>query len=115
MSKELWQRYARIWSSDATTRDREMAACLTADVTYRDPATSLSGIGDFSKYMADFQTGFPGCWFRIKEARSHHGRTLATWDLMNPQDQIVFEGMSYALLADDGKFSEFNGFFDPPA
>ncbi len=115
MSKEQWQRYAQIWSSDAATHEREMAVCLTADVTYRDPLTVLSGHEDFSKYMADFQGNFPGCRFKIKEARTHHGRSLATWDLVDAQGGVVMPGMSYALLADDGKFSEFNGFFDPPA
>lgn len=114
MSKELWQRYARIWSADESTRTREMAACLAADVRYRDPAVDLSGHRDFSKYMGEFQNGFPGCSFKIKTARQHHGRSLATWDLLNPTGAVVFEGMSYALLTDDGKFSEFNGFFDPP-
>lgn len=114
MSKELWQRYARIWSADAAARDREMVACLSADVRYRDPLVSLHGYREFSDYMEGFQTGFPGCSFKIKEARQHHGRSLATWDLVNAKGDVVFDGMSYALLTDDGKFSEFNGFFDPP-
>ena len=111
----LWNRYAATWSLPADDRPGELAACLTADVTYCDPQGPVCGPAALSDYMGQFQEAFPGTRFRIESVLHHHGRALAAWTLRGPGDEVFQRGTSYAVLADDGRLSDITGFFEPSA
>jgi hypothetical protein len=110
---ELWTRYAGIWSADATTRAREIGACLADEATYCDPNVALSGAPALSDYMASFQAAMPGCAFRIDSVWHHHDRSLAAWTLVDPSGREVHGGLSGARLSADGRFADIAGFFMP--
>lgn len=115
MPKALWDRYAKIWSANEATRKSELSACLAPNVTYRDPQVEVTGYDNFSNYMAEFQTGFPGCSFKIKNVIEHHDRELANWELQNKDGDILMTGTSFAVRTADNQFQELNGFFEVPS
>ena len=108
---DLWNRYAAIWSSDAETRQSELAACLADSATYCDPNVALEGRAALSDYMGGFQESLPGGHFRIVAALDHHGRSLARWQMCGPDGAVLQEGASFADHAPDGRLANINGFF----
>jgi hypothetical protein len=111
--EELWERYAATWSLPDDRRDKQLAAVAAAGVTYSDPASEVAGLDALSRYMAGFQASVPGGAFSIRAVRHHHGRSLAHWSLIGPNEQVLQTGSSFALHADDGRLQAVTGFFDP--
>lgn len=111
MTLEQWQRYASIWSLEATRRDAELAACVASEVSYEDPNVSLTGLRAFAEYMGGFQRGFPGHSFRIRAVSAHHGTSLARWDQVDTSGEVVVPGISFAECTADGRIARVRGFF----
>jgi hypothetical protein len=111
----LWTRYAATWSLATDDRLEELAACLTDDVTYCDPEETVTGRAALSDYMGQFQGAFPGTRFQIESSLHHHDRTLASWTLRGPENELYQKGTSYAVIAEDGRLHAITGFFEPPA
>lgn len=108
--KSQWQRYGDVWSL-SDDRDDALRAVVSEKVIYRDPTSKRSGIAEFSQYMADFQSNVPGGRFVIGNTMEHSGRTLGHWSLLNADGSTLQNGISFALIGSDGKFSEVTGFF----
>ncbi|MHC0052718.1 nuclear transport factor 2 family protein [Actibacterium sp. D379-3] len=108
---QLWPRYAKIWSSDAKTRQRELLACLADDATYCDPNGLLTGREALSDYMGGFQENFAGNGFRIIDVISHDGGSLARWAQHDAGGSTLHYGMSFATHDEEGRLQNINGFF----
>jgi hypothetical protein len=111
----LWQRYARIWSSEPAVRTTELQACLADDCTYCDVNGLLSGREALSSYMGGFQQSVTGGKFEILSVIHHHDRMLAEWRLLGPDGTVLQTGRSFANAAPDGRLLNISGFFDAPA
>ena len=109
---QLWQRYSRIWSADRPTRDTELPACLADACAYCDINGSIEGYQQLSNYMEGFQQSVKGGQFRIRSVIHHHNRSLAEWELVGPDDEVLQTGRSFATIATDGRLASITGFFD---
>ena len=49
--------------------------------------------------------------FEITSVRHHHDRSLAAWRLVDPNGQVVFDGVSTARYVADGRLEDISGFF----
>ncbi len=108
----LWQRYARIWSSDPATRATELEACLADGCSYCDVNGSIEGREALSNYMGGFQQNVKGGKFQIRSVIHHHDRMLAEWTMLGPNDAVLQTGRSFATVVDDGRLQSITGFFD---
>lgn len=115
MTETLWQRYSESWSMAEPERRQRLAETVSADVTYTDPTTTLTGIAAFSAYMAAFQANVPATGFAIREVFEHHGQTLSHWDMIGTgagvSGNVLGTGTSFAVLDTDGKLARITGFF----
>jgi SnoaL-like domain len=109
----LWDRYARIWSSNPAVRASELGACLADDCRYCDANGELVGREALSAYMAGFQQSVKGGEFEILSVIHHHDRMLAEWRLLGPGGAVLQTGRSFAIVAGDGRLRSITGFFDP--
>lgn len=110
--ESLWQRYARIWSSEPAIRASEMEACLSDGCTYCDVNGPLQGREALSGYMGQFQQSVAGGRFEIVSVIHHHDRMLAEWRLLGPDGAVLQTGRSFATAASDGRLKSITGFFD---
>ncbi|MBY5808404.1 nuclear transport factor 2 family protein [Rhizobium leguminosarum] len=110
----LWNRYAAIWSLDASAREPEMLACLADDVTYCDPNGTIAGRAGLSAYMAGFKESMPGGRFKILSVLHHNDRSLARWALRQEDERVLQTGTSFGVVS-DGRLGAITGFFDPLA
>lgn len=110
MTKALWERYSASWSMPEADRRERLNETVSPDVTYTDPHIALSGIDDFSDYMAGFQSNAPNTGFEIREVIDHHGRTLAHWEMVS-DGALIGTGTSFAEVSEDGRLAHITGFF----
>jgi hypothetical protein len=110
--ESLWQRYARIWSSEPTVRATELQACLADRCSYCDANGLLEGREALSRYMGGFQASITGGRFEILSVIHHHDRMLAEWRLLAPDGVVLQTGRSFATRTGDGRLQNITGFFD---
>jgi hypothetical protein len=110
--QSLWQRYARIWSLDASRRSSELEACLADGCIYCDVNGAQEGREALSRYMGGFQESVKGGSFEILSVIHHHDRMLAEWRLVGGNGAVLQTGRSFATASGDGRLQNITGFFD---
>ncbi len=110
--QSLWQRYARIWTSEPEIRASELEACLAEACVYCDVNGVQQGREALSRYMGGFQESVTNAGFEILSVLHHHDRMLAEWRLVGPNGAVLQTGRSFATVADDGRLQTITGFFD---
>jgi hypothetical protein len=115
-SRERWERYAACWSAADGERARRLVECVTEDVVYRDPNTTVESASGLAAYMDGFRQAFPADRFLIDHVDEHHGRSLARWRQVGAGGDSVQHGISSAVHDADGNLIDITGFFiDDPA
>ena len=111
-SRAMWDRYAEAWK--APTREKKLEALRASVVTtctYRDPSAVVEGHDALVEHMLAFHQQVPGGWFDTQSFLAHHGRSLATWNMMSADGQVIGNGASYAEYDDSGLLVAMTGFF----
>ncbi|MEM7107129.1 MAG: nuclear transport factor 2 family protein [Bacteroidota bacterium] len=107
----VWETYRASWSNDnSEERTKELRKIMTEDFLYQDPNVQLSGYEQLSKYMSQFQKEFVGTSFVITDFQYHHDRSLANWNMVNMEDEVVSNGTDSAIY-ENGKLKQITGFF----
>lgn len=109
--KELWETYRACWS-EANTANREntLQQIIAEYFEFYDPNIDLGSSQKLSDYMAQFQKEFSDCIFTITDFMIHHDRSLAHWDMVNSDNEVVGNGSDFAFYA-DGKLKTISSFF----
>ncbi len=114
--RKTWETYARSWRSPSEKEKRALyKESLAEDCVYTDPLTERRGWDDLVAYMVEFHQQIPGGHFRTTEFFAHHGRSVARWDMLGGDEQVLGHGISYGEYNQDGKLVAMTGFFDPQA
>ncbi|MBI1761429.1 MAG: nuclear transport factor 2 family protein [Acidobacteria bacterium] len=110
--QDTWEAYTSSWSdTDAETRKTTLEQNLNSDCTYTDPNIQTVGYQSLSNYMAQFQQGFPGAKFVTTAFREHHNQSLAHWNMVNVEGEILSKGASFGEYATDRRLTKMTGFF----
>ncbi len=109
---EVWETYRSCWNnSDSQRRTDRLNEIMTQDFEYRDPNIELKGHAQLSEYMEQFQSEFKGASFVVTDFKIHHNRSMAKWNMINEQNEVVGNGVDFAQY-EDGKLNQINGFFE---
>lgn len=110
--QETWEAYTTAWSGIALeTRKTTLEENLNSDCTYTDPNIQIVGYQSPSDYMEQFQQGFSGCKFVTTDFKEHHNQSLAHWDMVNGEGEILSKGASFGEYGADGRLARMTGFF----
>jgi len=108
---QVWETYRTSWSNDnSVERTEELQKIMTEDFEYRDPNIDLKGYEELSDYMSEFQKEFVGASFTIQDFQVHHDRSLAHWNMINAENEVVGNGTDFAIY-ENGKLKQVTGFF----
>jgi hypothetical protein len=111
----IWERYVASWKAvDAADKQRLFAGCLSPSCVYTDPQTVAKGWTELSNYMLDFQKQIPGGHFVTQQFITHHGRSMARWNMVGGDGAVLGDGVSYGEYGPDGKLVSMTGFFETP-
>jgi hypothetical protein len=113
--RDTWEVYTAAWRPEnAAQRRRLFAQVLREDCEYRDPLVHAAGWDALEAYVQDFHRQVPGGHFVTIWFATHHGRSVAKWEMRGADAAVLGHGVSYAEYAGDGKLRAMNGFFDAP-
>lgn len=113
--RKTWETYGQSWSEvDAAKRIKLFERCLHPDCVYTDPLMQTAGYDHLSGYMAELQKNIPGVKFIVTDFKNHHDRSIAHWDMVDGNGNLIFPGASYGVYGADGRLTQMNGFFEPP-
>lgn len=109
--KEIWETYRACWSeANTANRENKLQQIIAEDFEFYDPNIDLDSSQKLSDYMAQFQKEFSDCTFTITDFIIHHNRSLAHWDMVNSDNEVVGKGSDFAFYA-NGKLKTISSFF----
>lgn len=111
MTTDIWHAYAAAWTAPSEQRRALLERHVSPQVAYRDPGAEVRGHDELAGYMEAFGQGFPGHRFAIVAVDAHHDRSLAHWQLRDPDDVAVQTGISHAVHDAEHRLSDITGFF----
>ena len=113
--KAVWERYVGSWKTASVAEKRRIyETCLAPGCVYTDPLTQARGWDELTQYMASFQQQIPGGHFVTQEFLSHHGRSVARWQMLSGDGAPLGEGISYAEYDEQQRLVSMTGFFETP-
>ena len=114
-NRETWDTYTSAWKL-ATAEEKLSVLGRSTDQAciYRDPLAHTCGHTELVGYMLDFHQQMPGGHFETTHFQSHHGRSIAGWNMRDGSGAIVGDGISYGEYNDTGKLIGMTGFFATP-
>ena len=108
---QAWKTYRASWSNEnSIKRAYDLRKITSDDFVYRDPNIELNGFEQLSDYMTQFQKEFAGASFIITDFIEHHNRSLAHWNMVNSENEVVANGTDFATY-ENGKLKQITGFF----
>ena len=114
--RAVWERYVRSWKVASLAEKHEIyATCLAPDCVYKDPLIEARGWDELTRYMTSFHQQIPGAHFVTQEFLSHHGRSVARWQMLSGDGAPLGEGISYAEYDEQQRLVTMTGFFEQPA
>jgi SnoaL-like domain len=108
------QTYLATWNAtDPEERRRLLDQHWTADVTYVDPLTAVSGRDGVSTAAAGAQEQFPDFVFSlVGEVDAHHNQLRFQWGLGPASAEPVVIGFDVLVLDQKGRIKDVRGFLD---
>jgi hypothetical protein len=111
--EQLWQTYTQSWSeTDPDKRLQMYPHVLDENCHYSDPLIETQGFTQLSNYMGEFQKKFPGGRFVTTHFLSHHQHSLAHWDMLDQNGNIIQKGYSFGWYNSDNKLRQLSAFFE---
>jgi len=113
--QKTWEIYTSSWKAELADDKRAIyAACLDDDCVYNDPLIKAAGWDELMAYMLDFHKQIPGGHFITNYFLAHNNQSIAKWEMMNGDNVVVGEGISYGKYNESGKLISMTGFFETP-
>jgi hypothetical protein len=109
--------YIEAWSTpDDVVRRELLDASLADDASYTDPAYEVRGKQEIASHIGRSLNGeaYGGAGARIPISSGvdqHHGLLRFSWVMVDPQHQLLLEGMDFVEPAADGRLQRITGFF----
>ena len=99
------------WSeTDSVKRMKILEQILVQDCIDTDTFSHTVGREDLSHYMADFQKQVVGVSFITTHFKEHHNQSLAHWDMLDAQNNLVTKGATFAMYNEENKLAQMNSF-----
>ncbi len=108
---EIWEKYGASWSEpNEKIRKENLQEQLVSTCKYTDPNVDILGIDKLSDYMGEFQNAFPGAKFVVTDFKIHHDQSLAHWNMVDGDGNILSKGASFGMYK-DGQLTKMTRFF----
>ena len=107
-----WGTYQSAWRDiDPEERRVLLQESVSAEGDYLDPQSETHGLDQLAAHIAAFVASAPGLRFENYQFLSHHSQSMASWNLVGPDGDLVTKGGSHASYDSDGKLVNITGFF----
>jgi len=111
--KKTWETYASSWKAESSDEKHTLfEQCLDPNCEYKSPVIQTKGWQQLIDHMLEFHKNIPGGHFKTNYFLSYDGKSIAKWDMLNGENGIIGEGISYCEYNDTGKLTSMTGFFE---
>ena len=111
--QSVWDTYTASWKTEsATEREALFAQSLDPTCAYNDPLASTQGWTQLATYMDEFHRQVPGGHFVTHYFACHHQQSIAKWNMLDGNHQVIGEGVSYGRYNDHNLLVSMTGFFE---
>lgn len=113
--RATWNDYTLAWQAPSDAERRSLfVRCLNPTCDYADPIVEVTGWHALADYMNDLQAQIPGVHFHTTRFVSHHGTSVAWWEMRDGHESVLGEGVSQGEYGADGRLRRMRGYFDVP-
>ncbi|WP_263381292.1 hypothetical protein [Granulicella arctica] len=110
--QQLWKNYQDAWADiSLAERQRLIRASVAEDVVFTNPSTKGQGLQNLLTNIGEFQTQFPGAYFRSNRLLEQHGQLLSEWTMFNKDGSEFLTAHSYACFNDEERLTYLGGFW----
>jgi len=111
--KKIWEKYVLSWKAETASEKQALfEKCLDPGCKYTSPMTKTKGWDELEKHMLEFHENIPGGYFNTTYFLGYTGISIAKWDMLNGDDLVIGEGISYCEYNEQGKLTTMTGFFE---
>lgn len=111
--QKTWETYASAWKAESVIDKRALfEKCLDVECEYNDPLMKTKGWDELLAYMLDFHQQIPRGYFVTTYFLAHNCQSIAKWEMLNGENRVVGEGISYGKYNKNGKLVAMTGFFE---
>ncbi len=113
--ENVWEQYVATWKTTSAKEKASLAKqCLEDSCVYTDPLERTEGHEALIGYMMEFQKQVPGGHFVTTYFLAHHNKSIAKWNMVNGEGDVLGDGISYGEYNDDNRLVAMTGFFQAP-
>jgi hypothetical protein len=113
--EDTWETYVSAWRIPSVDEKRRILQQAVADSgEYRDPLAETKGHDQLIGYMVAFHEQAPGAYFTTTYFLAHHDRSVARWNMVDGEGNVLGDGITYGQYGGDGKLVAMTGFFEVP-
>jgi hypothetical protein len=110
-----WEKYISAWKvTGAQAKTDALKQSVALNAVYQDPLTQTTGHEALLKYMLDLHEQMPGVYFVTQYFLTHHDVSIAKWDMIGGDGQVMGDGVSYGRYNEQGQLVAMNGFYEWP-
>lgn len=111
--QEIVTEYSDLWTEgDAAARLARLRTTVAEDVEYCDPGADVVGVEALNEVIGGYRATFPGARLvQASELDLHHNVLRFGWVFVDPDDNVLAEGIDVCHLADDNRIKRFTVFF----
>lgn len=111
-----WEKYVRAWrEGSAEAKAAALEQSVASSCLYQDPITIAKGHRELIAYMLEFHKQVPGGHFVTTTFLAHHDASVAKWNMVNGEGQVIGDGVSFGQYDERGALVAMTGFFEVPA
>ncbi|MFV1985046.1 MAG: nuclear transport factor 2 family protein [Thiohalomonadales bacterium] len=111
--REIWDNYALSWKCETAVEKQALfEKCLDVNCEYNSPVIQTKGWDELINHMLDFHKNIPGGYFTTNYFLDYNSKSIAKWDMLNNENTVIGNGVSYCEYNDNGKLKTMTGFFD---
>ena len=107
--------YLAAWNADdPEVRRAAIEQAWTPGHRFCDPLAEVAGYDELDGFIAQVRSHYEGARFALAGGvDAHHGVARWSWTMTLPDGSVPAVGYDVVRLADDGRITDFVGFFGP--
>jgi len=111
--QKTWEIYIQSWKVTSEVEKRALfEQALAAENVYTDPMVQTTSWQALIEYMMDFNQQFQGCYFVLTDFMAHNNKSVARWNMVDVEERVLLEGISYGEYNAEGKLISETGFYE---
>lgn len=113
--QQTWETFVASWKAESAAEKRKLfEKSLDRNCVYNDPLDNAKGWDELEAVMLDFHRQVPGGYFVTHYFQAHSNKSIAKWEMLNGENLVIGDGISYGEYNEHGMLVSMTGFFELP-